>query len=359
MSLLRLLCQLVLLAVSLCSTAQAVQVTRKPEQAHTATPLFVDGKDVFGRTPRCRTCHVLMDNLNARLLPLLKNLKAIESRRVRGNDAASRRYDYGLYEDVIESHVQSACRMNELWHKRDSRRECEIILDNHGEDLVFAFTRWLRRGMPDEGRAETTDWSWNWEVCYKATHSCSEELSMHILAEFSDDGSGQAERKYRSEPNPPKNSKKHGLFNAVASNFYEVFIDDADVDAIAYVAFPESRHAFHQSLMPALMKVQESFDKNPKGQGWLRIGVVDAELNDIPPPYGTGKSQPTLCVYAAGVKNWPRYITDDNEGMLTVHDLLYFIMNTCSKRVSETARELLRDLSYEFLHHRVWEHDEM
>jgi hypothetical protein len=111
--------------------------------------------------------------------------------------------------------------------------------------------------------------------------------------------------------------------------------------------------------MPALRKVQESFDKNPKGQGWLRIGVVDAELNDIPPPYGTGKSQPTLCVYAAGVKNWPRYITDDNEGMLTVHDLLYFIMNTCSKRVSETARELLRDLSYEFLHHRVWEHDEM
>ena len=111
--------------------------------------------------------------------------------------------------------------------------------------------------------------------------------------------------------------------------------------------------------MPALNKVQELFDNNPKTRGWLKIGIVDAELNDIPPPYGSGQTQPTLSVYAAGIKNWPRYISDDNEGMLTVHDLLQFFMNTCSKRVSERSRVLLNELSYEILHHRVWDHDEI
>lgn len=341
------------------SAAQSVQVVQKADRAHTAAQLFVDGKDVFGRDLHCRTCHVLLSNLNARLLPLLEKMKAKEARRVNGNDAASRRFDYGLYEEVIESYVQGACRMNELWHKRDLRRQCEIILDDHGEGVAFAYTRWLETDMFEEGGPKTTDWSWNWEVCYKATHSCSEELSMHSIAEFADDGSGEAERKYRSEPVPQKNSKKYGLFHAVASNFYEVFIDNADEDSVVYVAFPKSRWAFHQSLMPALNKVQELFDNNPKTRGWLKIGIVDAELNDIPPPYGSGQTQPTLSVYAAGIKNWPRYISDDNQGMLTVHDLLQFFMNTCSKRVSERSRVLLNELSYEILHHRVWDHDEI
>ena len=38
--------------------------------------------------------------------------------------------------------------------------------------------------------------------------------------------------------------------------------------------------------MPSLIKVQELFDGNPGTQGWVMIGMVDAELNDVS-PYGT------------------------------------------------------------------------
>ena len=88
------LLHLLLVCLFLGSAAQAVQVMQQADRAHAAAQLFADGKDVFGRDLHCRTCHVLLSNPNARLLPLLKKMKAKEGRRVNGNDAASRRFDY-------------------------------------------------------------------------------------------------------------------------------------------------------------------------------------------------------------------------------------------------------------------------
>ena len=62
---------LVVCAVGLGGGAlvDAVSVSQRPVFAPPETPLFAGGKDVFGRPPRCRTCHLVVNNLNQRLVP--------------------------------------------------------------------------------------------------------------------------------------------------------------------------------------------------------------------------------------------------------------------------------------------------
>ena len=68
-------------------------------------------------------------------------------------------------------------------------------------------------------------------------------------------------------------------------------------------AFPNAGGGdFHWSMMPALVKVQELFDADPALKGTMAVGMVDAENNDVPPPYGTGTKVATLCLYPAGNK---------------------------------------------------------
>ena len=342
-----------------------MQVVQRPLDAPSETPLFAGGKDVFGRPPKCRTCHLLVNSLNARLLPALLRIKAKEEKRLGGSDSASRRVEYGLYEDTIEQYMSSACTTQDLWHMKDVRKHCEKMMEKHEDAVLGAYSRWLKKGAPDSRGANNDAWSWNWEVCYKATQACSEELAMHALAEFDDDGSGAAERKYRSEPVPPPGTlHPDGLLHVVAGSFYDVLVKNDGVDALVYTAFPNAAGGgggeFHWSLVPALVKVQELFDADPALKGTFVVGMVDAEHNDVPPPYGTGTKTPTLCMYPAGNKGWPRYISDMNDGQLTTYDVLYFVMNTASRRASMAAHNLMSSLPSDVLHRKAWgDHDEL
>ena len=174
----------------MCATrlrgVDAVQVVQRPLDAPAEAPRFANGKDVFGRDARCRTCHALLNTLNPRLVPALLKIKAKEARRASGGGADSRAVRYGLYEETIEAYVQSACTTQDLWHAKETRKQCERIMEEHEDDVASAYTRWIKKGAPER---EDEGWSWNWEVCYKATQACSEELAMHALAEFDDDGS--------------------------------------------------------------------------------------------------------------------------------------------------------------------------
>jgi hypothetical protein len=336
-----------------------MQVVQRALEVPTETPLFAGGKDVFGRPPMCRACHLVVNSLNARLVPALMIIKAKEDRRRGRTDSASRRVEYGLYETTIEQYVASACTTQDLWHMKDVRKNCQTIMEAHEDEVLGAYSRWVKKGAP-EAAGSGGAWSWNWEVCYKATQSCGEELAMHALAEFDDDGSGAAERKYRSEPVPSTGTKQGGLLQVVAGSFYDVMVKDDAVDTLAYTAFPNKGDGeFHGSLLPALVKVAELFDGDPATRGTLAVGMVDAENNDVPPPYGTGTKAPTLCLYPAGNKGWPRYISDMNDGRLSVYDVLYFVMNTGSRGTSAAARDLMSSLPADVLHHKAWDHDDL
>lgn len=343
-------------AFALASVTDAVQVVQRPLDAPAEAPLFANGKDVFGRSPRCRVCHALLNSLNSRMVPELLKIKAKEERRLGGGGADSRAVRYGLFEETIERYVQGACATQELWHSRETRKHCEGIMEAHEDELATAYTRWLKKGAPEE----TDGWSWNWEVCYKATQSCAEELAMHALSEFDDDGSGASERKYRSEPIPELGAKREGLYHLVAGAFYDAVVKDDTVDVLVYTAFPNADGGdFHRWILPGLVAVQELFDANPTAPGAFRVAMIDAELNDVPPPYGTGSKDPTLCLYPAGNKGWPRFISDVHEGQLTPHEILFFVMNTASAATSDRARKLMEAAPSEVTQAKAWEHDDL
>ena len=334
----------------------AVQVVQRPIDAPAEAPRFANGKDVFGRDARCRTCHALLNTLNPRLVPALLKIKAAEARRVGGGGADSRAVKYGVYEETIETYVQSACTTQDLWHSKETRKQCEAIMELHEDELSAAYTRWVRKGAPER---EDQGWSWNWEVCRKATRSCSEALAMHVLSEFDDDGSGASERKYRSEPVPPAGTVNgDGLLTVVAGSFHDVCVADPSVDVLVYVSLPNQHEGtFHEFAVPALLAVKKLFENSGNA---FEIAAVDAEHNDVPPPYGTpGTSLPTLCLYPAMNKGWPRYISETNDGKLTVRDVLFFIMNTGSAGLSATAKALLAATPADVLDHKPWEKDEL
>ena len=74
----------------------AVSVSQRPVFAPPETPLFAGGKDVFGRPPRCRTCHLVVNNLNQRLVPALLKIKAKEEKRFAGRGLHSSTFQLNL-----------------------------------------------------------------------------------------------------------------------------------------------------------------------------------------------------------------------------------------------------------------------
>ena len=175
-----------------------------------------------------------------------------------------------------------------------------------------------------------------------------------------DDGSGAAERKYRSEPVPaPGTLDADGLVKVVAGSFYDVAVKDETVDVLVYTSFPTQHDdgAFHRWMIQALVAVKALFAATEGPT--LLVAAVDAEFNDVPPPYGTGTTVPTLCVYPAGNKGWPRYISDVNDGQLTARDVLFFVMNTASAALAEKAKSLMETAAADVLDRKPWERDEL
>jgi len=122
------------------SGVDGVQVVTRQPEGLTSTPLFAGGKDVFGRTPRCRTCHMVVNTLNSRLVPALLKIKAKEAKRMAGNDAASRRTDFGVFTETVEHFITTACTTQDLWHTRTVRRNCEEMMEEHEAGPLY-YTR--------------------------------------------------------------------------------------------------------------------------------------------------------------------------------------------------------------------------
>jgi hypothetical protein len=61
---------------------------------------FAGGTDVFGRSPSCRACHALIQNLNVALVPRLQEQLKRDARRRSSGAPQARRTDFGAYESA-------------------------------------------------------------------------------------------------------------------------------------------------------------------------------------------------------------------------------------------------------------------
>ena len=311
--------------------------------------VFENGKDVFGREPECRACHLLLGSFRAQLAPALERiLEAERERRGRG-DPASRRNDFGKLDEAISQAVPRACHTQAIFRQRDARRRCLRLVEDHEDDLIDLFGRWTTAG----GGWETVHW--NEEVCYKLTSSCPASLGLRRLEEFDDDGSaggGGGDRTYRTEPPPRHGEDREGnVRKAVASNFYSTVVQEDRRDHLVYFAFPSREVRFHSSLWPKFAGLADRLAAEGL-QRDLELVKVDAEWNDVPPPYGDGIEGPTLVYYPAGAKSTPVYMTNpDPQGRIPLYDLLYFILTASrSQGLAAFAARIIQEGGDELYH---------
>ena len=323
--------RVLVLLLALCSTVNAVEIVTANERAPRNT-MLANGIDVYGRDVRCRACHAILNALNAQLVPKIS--KALTGAR-----------EYGAFDAMIEDALQSTCRLSGTWHDASTRKACEQLMELHEDAVGAAYHKWIKRGggvesqprktfgrMAGEPNYDPVGWNWNWEVCGKAMEgACKQQLAMHHLSEFDDDDADASEteqRKYRSEPKPAEGELIDGMLKVTAGTFHEVAVRQNDVDVLVYTGYPRKDKWLHFYLASALGGVREMFQGNATAKGAFEIAYVDATHNDVPPPYGNDIEKPTVALFAKGSKNWPRYMTDLNEGKLTPYEILNFIIST-------------------------------
>ena len=357
---------LLLLSALSASRVGAVELVQSNERAPRAR-VFANGLDAFGRDASCRACHALLNALNENLIP------SIAAERAKPASKST----YGAYDDMIETALAPVCRLSATWHDATTRKACEKLMESHDGDVAEAYHRWIKRGGGIEreangrrdanaaswksGKYDPVGWNWNYEICSRATRgACKESLAMHELAEFDDEPEGDGEtRKYRSEQKPDDGETVDGMLKVTAGTFHEQVVRRA-ADVVAYVGFPKMNKWGHFYTASALGRVRELFQSNDTAKGAFDVAFVDGTHNDVPPPYGSDSEAPTIAMFAANNKNWPRYMSDMNDGKLTVYELLQFIMRTAASR--ETVRHavwLSQKLPRATLYATPWEDDEL
>ena len=342
----------------LFSTARAVEIITSNERAP-RNKIFDNGVDVYGRDVRCRTCHAIINALNAQLVPKIS--KALIGAR-----------EYGAFDAMIEEALQSTCRLSDTWHDASTRRACEQLMESYEDDVGATYHKWIKRGGGVESQPRKTrgrgagnanydpvGWNWNWEVCGKAMDgACKEQLAAHELTEFEDedeDASEVEQRKYRSEPRPADGELIDGMLKVTAGTFHEVVVR-SDADVLVYTGHPRKDKWLHFYLASALATVREMFDSNTTIKGAFELAYVDATHNDVPPPYGNDVEKPTVALFAKGNKNWPRYMTDLNDGKLTPYDVIYFIISTSGNvQTVRHANWLLLNTPHSALYRKIFD----
>ena len=363
------LARVCVLAFALFARARAVDVVRANDRAP-VNQIFPNGLDVFGRDAACRACHALVNALNDNLIP------SIAAERAKPASRAT----YGAHDALIEAALAPACRLSATWHDVTTRKACEKLMETREDDVAATYHRWIKRGggLARDARAngrkspgvtvaeaksgayDPIGWNWNYEVCGRATGACKEQLAMHELAEFDDDGANDGEaRKYRSEQKPVDGETVDGMLKVTAGTFHEEVVR-RDADVVAYVGFPKLDKWGHFYTAAARGSVREMFASNETVRGRFEIAYVDGTHNDVPPPYGSDAQTPTVAMFAAGNKNWPRYMTDMNDGKLTPYEVLQFVMRTsATPSTVQHAHWLTQSLPRSALYRKIWDDDEL
>lgn len=353
-------------ALLLLPPVAALDVVRVDQPSPTTNAVFANGLDAYGRDAACRACHAVIRALNENLIEKLVAVRSLP--RTPSN--------YGAADAAIEAAIAPACRLSATWRDADVRRACEGMMERGEEAVAATYHRWLERGGGvDRGlgrgserrlggrdawrRYDPEGWNWNYELCGRATRTCREELALHELEEFDEEVEGEGDAKrYRSEQRPSNGETVDGMLKVTAGTFHEEVVR-RETDVIAYVGFPKRDKWAHFYMASVLGSVREMFHGNETARGTLEIAFVDGTHNDVPPPYGSDAQTPTVAMFGAGNKNWPRYMTDMNDGKLTAFEVLNFIMRTSTSLTTvRHANWLVESHPASALHRKIWEADD-
>ena len=291
------------------------------------------------RTPTCEACQLVACHLDETLLP-----RTFDERARAGGASAS---SYGRFETMVEEEVSAACRASAIQLRRDVRRACERMLEDHEEAIVDA---WYRRVRLDDDDADDPEPNMSWFTCSQsagAARACPDdvaELDVPALDRLEQERKlaglrrppdadatfpGSNPVRYQSqpaEPQPPRGSGE--VETLVGSDFISRVVAAEKTDALVYFAFPRERPKTHEGAMRTFIAAARAMSSSEASTAL--VATIDAERNEVPHPYGSHVRGPTVLLYPAGEKHKPKLLPlretgrdeDDAEAAPTLGDVL-------------------------------------
>jgi hypothetical protein len=125
-------------------------------------------------------------------------------------------------------------------------------------------------------------------------------VDKHALGGYQAPG---AEDTFKSEARAPE-PKRGEVAKIVASDFYKRVIFDRDRDALMYFAYPTLAREFHAAYFQTHERVAEALEEATD----IFVGMINVELNEVPPPYADMVTTPCILLYRANKKESPRWI---------------------------------------------------
>lgn len=309
------------------------------------------------RTPACEACQLVACHLDETLLP-----RTFDERARAGGASAS---SYGRFETMVEEEVSAACRASSIQLRRDVRRACERMLEDHEEAIVDA---WYRRVRLDDDDADDPEPNMSWLTCSEsagAARACPDdvaELDVPALDRLEQErklaglrrppdadatSAGSNPVRYQSQPAVPPPPRGSGeVETLVGSDFISRVVAAEETDALVYFAFPRERPETHEGAMRTLTAAARAISSSKASTAF--VATIDAERNEVPHPYGSHVRGPTVLLYPAGEKHKPKLLPlretggdeDDAEAAPTLGDVLALFHRRGGKKwTRETAGE--------------------
>ena len=304
------------------------------------------------RSVSCATCHRMLAFFDEYLLTALLDINAAESRKT---TTSAFRANYGALENTIEEAVSAVCGAQSIATNSTLRKSCAKMIERAEDDVValyFKHGEAMRRGEDERELGEPLCGARG--VLKAGCEDNMARLSVAELMELEEEASfvsmdekhpmfraPKTEAKFKSEPEIAE-TKSGEVQKLVASDFYMRVILDRHRDALVYFAYPSKAPEFHHAYAQTHALVAEFMEDSN-----LLVGMVNVELNDIPPPYNTWAKTPNVMLYLAGKKENPRLIplrTEPGEIMTgesapTLADVLTMI----SKRTADEKTKKAAD----------------
>jgi len=138
--------------------------------------------------------------------------------------------------------------------------------------------------------------------------------------------------KYQSQPSAEREPRAGEIGVVVGADFHRRVVADDAADALVYFAFPTANPNIDAATVHVLSTAAKALCNDTDAT--VTISRIDAERNEVPHPYGSHVSGPTVMLFPAGRKQKPRLLrmrgedsgsvaNDDPEAAPTLGDVLY------------------------------------
>lgn len=231
-------------------------------------PAEVDLPKGIERYDYCSTCLHMVNDFERRLLPALK---AAAGRKNAAHGKYQKLLSFGEVDELIEQHVEEACRDLQIWNTQMFRKSCQHIVETAGETFTNRLARWFKAGRPTSELRSM--------LCSAAVQACRTTELNQIPRPGDKVKSNKTS--WMSE-HPPEGPNDGPVFQMVGATLNGTVNNASGRDTILYVYHQDERHDL---IRPKFHRLAELLWALPRRPPTLFFAEINAASNELIPPW--------------------------------------------------------------------------